>query len=103
MRLGCGAFIFTVVASIAICAFSAMALFKTEPDAAGPVGALAGLVLGIVGFCLYAARLDKKDAESDRRFHEGWQARHKDDLCSYCDAWRDSEGAVHHAPSCRNR
>lgn len=37
--------------------------------------------------------------------HNGsaFEARHKDDLCRYCDAYRTGDGEIHHAPSCRNR
>jgi hypothetical protein len=50
----------------------------------------------------YNKKKEAREREDRRRSHEGWQARHKDDLCNYCDAWRDGDGNVHHAPSCRN-
>jgi hypothetical protein len=58
------------------------------------------------GLCVFMHDYNKKkktrEMEDRRRSHESWQARHKDDLCNYCDAWKDGEGNIRHAPSCRN-
>jgi|ERR1017187_40294 hypothetical protein len=59
------------------------------------------------GLCVFMRDYNKqqksREMEDRRSFHESWQARHKDDLCNYCDASKDGEGNIRHAPSCRNR
>ncbi|MBM3727917.1 MAG: hypothetical protein FJW40_21140 [Acidobacteria bacterium] len=64
-------------------------------------------LLAFSALCIFMHDYNKKkkarQIKERRAAHESWLARHKDDLCNYCDAWRDGDGNVHHAPSCRNR
>jgi hypothetical protein len=30
-------------------------------------------------------------------------ARHGNDLCRYCDAYKTGDGVIHHAPACSRR
>lgn len=64
-----------------------------------------GWLAVLFGGWLFAmdTRSQHLEQEARERSHRNWQARHKDDLCNNCDAYRTANGEIRHSPSCSNR
>jgi hypothetical protein len=103
-RPGCSDAIFTLFATALFTAIvgglSGVLLFSIN-DYSPALAWLALAAFILIAVVVY--RRNEMESAQEHRRQEAWEARHKDDLCRYCDAYKTGDGEIHHTPTCAGR